>query len=59
MTHRELQGKMVIKEEIVADLGLRARVGCFFASDPGMAYAGAGLAAGVEFIAPYRNVQEV
>ncbi|KAF0655958.1 hypothetical protein L244_28640, partial [Salmonella enterica subsp. enterica serovar Worthington str. BCH-3194] len=31
----------------------------FFASDPGMAYAGAGLAAGVEFIAPYRNVQEV
>ncbi len=50
---------MVIKEEIVADLGLRARVGVFFASDPGMAYAGAGLAAGVEFIAPYRNVQEV
>lgn len=36
---------MVIKEEIVADLGLRA-VGVFFASDPGMAYAGAGLAAG-------------
>ncbi len=42
---------MVIKEEIVADPGLRARVGVF-ASDPGMAYAGAGLAAGVEFIAP-------
>lgn len=50
---------MVIKEEIVADLGLRAWVGVFFASDPGMAYTGAGLAAGVEFIAPYRNVQEV
>ncbi|EGW1916737.1 hypothetical protein D1K53_20920 [Salmonella enterica] len=29
MTHRELQGKMIIKEEIVADLGLRAWVGIF------------------------------
>ncbi|EBX2085277.1 hypothetical protein DRE50_14965 [Salmonella enterica subsp. enterica serovar Hadar] len=59
MTHRELQGKMVIKEEIVADLGLRARVGVFLLLTLVWHMPGAGLAAGVEFIAPYRNVQEV
>ncbi len=47
---------MVIKEEIVeADPGLRARVGVFASDRYGICRAGL---AGVEFIAPHRNVSK-
>jgi hypothetical protein len=49
MTHSELRGKMRIKLKIVADLGLRSRVGFLFASGPLMG-------AGAGNTAPNRNV---